>query len=528
MSDREILLTALDGVERRLRLNRTLKHLAVAASAVLAAAIGAVILGNFTSPRPGLFGLSLVGTLFVLAVIVIAGAAVQRVLRRGTREDAAAQADLRGGLHDTLASALWFSKQDVASAWIPLLMARAATLASSLDPVRLVPLVVPRGLRMTLALALVLGGLSWLAPKLAPSADAVADDATAARSEEFARIAELRKLAVEAGQRGDTVAKAKLERVLAALERPDASDDEKRKALDEARQMTEQRSLEAATDRERLRQIADQLGGRTEFGEVAEALRAGDARGAAEALKKVAAARGEPAATREPTAADGPKPPADAALVESLQESLQSAAQNPDREVNGETQGKIAKAVQNLEEIAKRLDGATALNQARRKLNAVSLSMARESRLRAARFGQQEGTPNGQSPDTGAADIKGGTMYRQAAVAKEGEGQRDGGRTGDATGNAQGDPVLGDEVKRPEMKYRLETVKSEDRDAQGAGDDLFYAASRQGEAKTQYQAAPPPQYRHAAEEAMSPERIALRHRPIVKRYFTQLREQDGK
>jgi hypothetical protein len=297
MSDREILFTALDGVERRLRLNRTLKHLAIAASAVLAAAIVAVLLGNFTSPRPGLFGLSLVGTLLVLVVIVIAAVAMKRVLRRGTREEAAAQADLRGGLHDTLASAVWFSSHADASPWIPLLMARAATLAASLDPARLVPLVVPRALRTALVLALVLGGLSWLAPKLAPSADAVADDATGARSEESERIAELRKLAVEAGQRGDAVAKAKLEQVLAALERPGASDDEKRKALDEARQMAEQRSLEAATDRERLRQMADQLGGHTEFGEVAQALRAGDARGAAEALKKVAAARGsEPGA----------------------------------------------------------------------------------------------------------------------------------------------------------------------------------------------------------------------------------------
>jgi len=249
MSDREILFTALDGVERRLRLNRTLKHLAIAASAVLAAAIVAVLLGNFMSPRPGLFGLSLVGTLLVLVVIVIAAVAMKRVLRRGTREEAAAQADLRGGLHDTLASALWFSSHADASPWIPLLMARAATLAASLDPARLVPLVVPRALRTALVLALVLGGLSWLAPKLAPSADAVADAATGARSEESERIAELRKLAVEAGQRGDAVAKAKLEQVLAALERPGASDDEKRKALDEARQMAEQRSLEAATDR---------------------------------------------------------------------------------------------------------------------------------------------------------------------------------------------------------------------------------------------------------------------------------------
>jgi exonuclease VII small subunit len=527
MSDREILFTALDGVERRLRLNRNLKHLCAAASSVIAAAIVAVALGAVTPSRPGLSGMSLVGTLFVLAVVVIAAVALVRMFRGGTREEAAAEADLRGGLHDTLASALWFSTRDDASPWIPLLLARAAKLAASLDPVRLVPLVAPRGVRTVVVLALVLGGLSWIAPKFRSMADTPPDDATTARLAVAERVAELRKAADEAGRRGDLAAKSKLEQVLAALERPDASDDEKRRALEEARQLTEQRSLEAATDRERLRQIADQLGGSAEFGEVAEALRAGDAKGAAEALKKVVSARGEPIAAREPTPADGPKPPNDASLVESLQESLQSAAQNADREVTGETQGKIAKAVQNLEEIAKRLDGAAALNQARRKLDAVSMSMARESRLRAGRFGQQEGTPNGQSPETGGADIKGGTMYRQAAVAKEGEGERDGGRTGDASGNAQGDPVLGDEVKRPEAKYRLETVRSENRDGDDAGDDVFYAASRQVEAKTQYRAAPP-QYRHAAEEAMSPERIALRHRPIVKGYFTQLREQDAK
>lgn len=528
MSDREILLTALDGVERRLRLDRNLKQLAVAANVVLAAAIAAVLFDTFTAPKSGLFGMTLAWTLFALATVVALAMVAIQALRPGTREEAAAQADARGGLHDTLASALWFTGQPDASPWIPLLLARAARLAASLDPVRLVPLTMPRGARVLAVLAVLLAGVSWLAPRFAPSGDAVADDVTAARTAVSEQVAELRKLAEQAGERGDVAAKAKLERVLAALERPDAGDDEKRQALDEARQLTEQRSLEAATDRERLRQLADQLAGRSEFGDVAEALRAGDAKGAADALKKVAAARGDATTPREAAGAGGAKSPGEASTMETLQESLQSAAQNPDDPVNGETRGKIARAVQNLEEIAKRLDGATALNQARRKLDSVGLSMSREARLRAGRFGQQEGAPDSPSPETGAADIQGGTMYRQAAVAKQGEGERDGGRTGDASGNAQGDPVLGDEVKRPEAKYRLETIKTEAREGEDAGDDVFYAASRRGEAKTQYRTTPPPQYRHAEEEAMSPERIALRHRPIVKRYFTQLRERDAK
>jgi len=526
MSDREILLTALDGVERRLRVNRNLDVLTRAAIAILAAAIATVLLRALTGSHPGVFGLSLAATLFVLGCLVVAGVALLRLQARGTLEETAAEADRRGALHDTLGSALWFTRQSDTSPWIPLLLDRAARLAAALDLVRLVPVVVPRGVRVVLLLAVVLAGVSWMAPKLAAPREAVINDVTAERPE-AEQIAALRRLAEAAERRGDVTARSKLAQVLAALERPDASPEDKRSALDEAHEFAEQRMLDAATDRERLRQIADQLGGRAEFGEVAQALREGDAKGAAEALKKFAAARAESADAHADVPPEGSLVPKEGADLATLQESLQSLAQNPERNLTGETQGKVAKAVQNLEEIAKRLDGAAALNQARRKLDAVSMSMSRDSRLRAGRFGQQQGAPGGTSPETGAADIKGGTMYRQAAVAKEGEGQRDGGRTGDASGNAQGDPVLGDEVKRPDVKYQLETVRSESREGPDSADAVFYSASRQGEAKTQYQLAPP-QYRHAAEEAMSPERIALRHRSIVKRYFTQLREQDGK
>lgn len=528
MADREILLNALDGVERRLRLDRALKHGIDAAIAVLGLAIVAVVLRAATLPRAGLFGLSLVATLFVVACIVVVAIAVSRALKHGSREQAAGEADRRAGLHDTLASALWFSSRGEVSAWIPLVMTRAARAAAALDPVRLVPLTIPPRIRIALLLVVALVAVGWLAPRLVSHVLlSVAVDRTPAREDVDEQVAALRKLADEAARRGDEAAKAKLEQVLAALERPGASDEEKRRALDEARQFAEQRGLDAAADRERLRQLADQLNGRAEYSDVAQALRSGDARAAADALKRMLP-EGARDAAREDAALEANKTPDDAANLNALQESLQSAAQNPDRDVTGETQGKISKAVQNLEEIAKRLDGATALNQARRKLDTMSMSMSRDTRLRAGRFGQQEGTPSSDSPETGEANIQGGAMYRQAAVAKEREGERDGVRAGDASGNAQGDPVLGDEMKRPEAKYKLETIRGEDRDGPEGDDSTFYAASRQNPAKVQYRAEAPPQYRRAEEEAMNPERIALRHRPIVKRYFTQLREQDAK
>ena len=528
MADRETLLNALDGVERRLRLDRALKHGTDVAVAILGLAIVAVVLHAATPPRAGLFGMSLVATLFVVACVVVVAAGIARAMKHGSREQAAGEADRRAGLHDTLASALWFSSQGDASPWIPLVMARAARAAAALDPVRLIPLTVPPRLRLALVLVVALAAVGWMAPRLI-SNDllSVAVDGTPAGEREDEQLAALRKLADEAARRGDEAAKAKLEQVLASLERPGASDEEKRRALDEARQFAEQRGLDAAADRERLRQLADQLNGRAEYADVAQALRSGDARAAADALKRLL-----PEGTRDPASEnatpDANQTPDQASALDNLQESLQSAAQNPDRDVTGETQGKISKAVQNLEEIAKRLDGATALNQARRKLDTMSMSMSRDTRLRAGRFGQQEGTPGSDSPETGQANIEGGAMYRQAAVAKEREGERDGVRAGDASGNAQGDPVLGDEMKRPEAKYKLEMIRGADRDGPEGDDSTFYAASRQTPAKVRYRTEPPPQYRRAEEEAMNPERIALRHRPIVKRYFTQLREQDAK
>lgn len=527
MAEREILFNALDAVERRLRLNGAVQRLTDAAVVVLGIGVGAVVLRAVTPARAGWFGFSLVSTIFLAACSAVLAVAAVRMLQRGTREQAAAEADRRAGLYDTLRSALWFSNRGEASPWIPLVMARAARAAAALDPVSLIPLTTPRRLRVALLLAVVLAAANGLVPRFAADLAPVPADETSARGAASDEIAGLRRLAEDAARRGDAAARSKLEQVLAALERPGASDAERRRALEEARQYVEQKNLDAAADRERLSRLADQLSSNAEYSEVAAALRAGDARGAAAALKRMLP-RSEGVTPRDEKALEAGQADA-AANLESLQESLQSAAQNSDRNVTGETQGKISKAVQNLEEIARRLDGATALNQARRKLDSVSMSMSRDTRLRAGRFGQQEGTPGTESPETGEADIRGGAMYRQAAVAKERDGERDGVRAGDASGNAQGDPVLGDEMKRPEARYRLESIRGASQDGpEGEDDSTFYAASRQGEAKVQYRTEAPPQYRRAQEDAMNPERIGLRHRPIVKSYFTQLREQDAK
>jgi hypothetical protein len=524
MSDRDKLLSVLRSVDGRLRLNRNLAHLAAALCWVLAGAIAGVLLGALAVGSPGVLGLSLGQSVFAAVALVVVAVLLARVMRPGSLEVAAAEADRRAGLHDLLKSALWFAREPDGSGWTAMVVERAAAGARSLDPRRLVPTVVPRALRTAAVLAAVLAVTVALAPRLPTlSAMAPGENVTPGAPEDEAGAA-LRALAEEAARRGDAAMQSRIEKALAVLERPDATADEKRAALAEAGRIAEQGALEAAADRERLRMLADALAGREEFSEVAKALSEGDARRAADALRKVAEARGETADAGEPQAEQGRSAATDGAPNESLREALQSAAQNPGSE-GGETQGRIAKAVQHLDEIARRLDAAAAASRTRRKLDAVSTALNRETNLKAARFGQQEGRAEGEgAPESGSADIAGGTMYRQAAVAREQkDGQTDGARSGDASGDAPGDPVLGDELSRVEVQYALERVRSHaegDADAEGG---RRYAASRQGESAVGY-AEVQPLYRRAAEEAMSPESIPLRHRAAVKRFFAQEHE----
>jgi len=108
------------------------------------------------------------------------------------------------------------------------------------------------------------------------------------------------------------------------------------------------------------------------------------------------------------------------------------------------------------------------------------------------------------------------------AVAQEKEASaREGGRAGDASGSAQGSEVVGEQpAPRPKATYQLERIAERPGAEAAEVDDVFYAASRQGEARVPASAAMPV-YRGATEQAMSPERITLRHRALVREFFNR-------
>ena len=524
MADRDTLIAVLKQTGRRLRRNRALGLAMFAAVGVVGAVAVAQFLEGVQAARRGPSGHSLTVTVLLVAV-GFAAIAVWSLMQasRVTLERAAAEADARAGLDDTLKSALWFSRDAAPTPWIAMLLSRAAAAARSLDPARLIPFVVPRGLRVAAVSVIVLLVVARVAPALVPASDAIAASQAAAASRTD-DVALLRDLADQAERAGDAATADKLRKLLAALQDPAASAADRQRALAAARAALDQRGLEAGASLESLRQLADNLGNRDDLREVAEALRQGDVAKAAEALKKVAAARGEKSDEAAKTSVGAEK-----SIAEELKDAIQSSAPGAGEDKGGETQGKLAKAVQGLQELAQKLDVQQQANQAGRKLDALSMSLSRQSALSAARYGQSQGVPNsGESPDTGNASIKGGTLYRLGAVAKEKQaGQREGGRAGDSSGNNQGEPVVGDEIARIDAKYQLEALRGRDADAPDGPDEKFYAASRAGDAKTAF-ANVTPSYRHAAEEPMAAERIALRHRSIVKQYFSQVQEQPPK
>jgi len=517
------IASAIDAVRRRLGTRRLVEALAVGGASAAALLFVAFVFAAILENTPLAGGIRSIGILGAIAVVAVS---VWRGSRPVSAHRAAAVADAQGDLHDIFKSALALAPDASGSPWVQAFLQRAAATAAGIDVRRLVPFVVPTAVWVGIGFGAAIIFLLVAAPDLTPHTVAHVQAATPVTAKSAGDTDEVKALLQDVAKTADAGARAKLEKVLAALDRPGVSDDEKRRALAEAKSALDQKRLETSSNVESLQQLAAGLAGKREFEAVAQALKEGDAGRAADEMRKLAGGGAKAASDN----ADGESRPdetkvAEAAAPGDLEAALQAAAQTKDGgRPDGETQGRMQKAVQGLEELAKRLEVQARQNQAMRKLNAVSQSLDQKDRgLRAARFGQQQGQPNDgrASSETGNADIQGGHMYRLGALAREAEpppGQ-EGARAGDSSGTAPVDPVVGDEVAEPKAKFEKAGVRGAEAPGPDGIDSTFYAASRQGESKVEYQAVRAP-VRYAAEVALEPERIALRHRAQVKGFFS--------
>jgi hypothetical protein len=515
MSDREVILRALQQIRHRLRLTRTLHDIATVLGMVAVGLLLWRVPYVFAGRPPVVAGAVLaalllwVAGLFLLVRSAVAG--------RSTLGTAAAAADAGAGLKDELKTAYWFLEHPLPSPWIAAQIARAAGSAQRLQPAALVPVRFDRsaiagGVAMA---ALVLG--AWLVPPLAPwtGAAPLAD----ALSEADARQAQLvRELMAQSDDEATTGA---LEQALKTLERKSATAAEKERALAEARQGIEQQNLQAASAREGLYKLSEKLRGNRALEDVAKALEEGDAARAARLMQKLAEPRGAGKA-QEPGAAVGPRE-----QEKDLERLLKDAAQGEDKAAQREISSAAAKeAVDRLNQIAEQLELQGRLKEAAQALSQLQLAVAQRSLLSAGRFSQQAAQNATPSPDSGQTSMPGGTMYRAAAVAQENKAsqQQEGSKSGAALGDSLADPVLGKKVTPLAVQLKQEAVAGESQDEpEGVPKGWFYTESKEQKSVLDYQGVGA-RSSFVLGQSTGPEGISINHRQIVKDYFMTLRE----
>ena len=521
MKEREILIGVLRELGRRLWIARAIRETAFGFCVVL------FCLVCFQLIEPALvWGVPSAGTAIRIARLAIFAAVavevVARSARRVTMGQAAAAADARAHLKDELKSAHWFMSERPTSPFSELQVQRAAATAAGLDLAVLAPRALPGNALLAGGLGLVLAVLIWMTPQLSRTWDSGHE----ADPGEHRESADLRSLLKDAPQDAEIV---KLDLALRKLQQAGGSAEEKMRALADARDAIDQANMEASAAREGLAKLAESLKADPKFASVAQAMNEGRMEDAMALLRKL---KGDPAAgAREEQAIEPPEK--GGAPENSISQALESAG----RDLNGKSaavnQDAIKRVINALEQANERIEVQNRVNNVKRRMEDNLIATNQRGQLTASQFDNRTNAPNPTpSPDTGHANVRGGILFRQAAVAREeGDTAREGSQTGDATGDSTALPLEGAATRRLDAQLKLETILQK-HDAgdepNGKGDPgWFYSASREQKSMLQTE-----NVRSRAgydrEDAINHDRVPVRQKGIVKNYFLNLHESEKK
>lgn len=525
MKDREVILGVLRRVVHRLQVRRTLQQSGFSACVVLFTLIAL----QLASPVP-MTGVSVTGTgvrtVVVALLAILAAGIVWRALRQVTLAQAAGEADARAHLRDELKSAYWFVSSAEHSPFTELQVARAAATASRLDPNAIVPIRPPHSLFAAAGLGAVLVLTTWMTPQLSHSwgtagaAPVTADEGPGG----------LRALLKDAPKDAEV---EKLDRALEALQHAGSSADEKMRAVAEARDAMGQADMEAAAAREGLAMLAEAMKANPRFEKAAQALGAGRNQEAMELLREMQAEAGKEGAGAA-NAEEEDIPLADKGGVSeaSLEEQFDKTGRDL-RNVNADAgQDTIDRVLKTLEQANEQIEVQNRLNQVKRRIENVLGSIPEQSELAANRLSSQGNAPEAApSPDTGNAEMRGGTLYREdAAAARQDDEPGDASKPGSPSGHSAALALEGTATTRLDAQLKLETIQRRDeggKDGDKGDQGWFYSASRQQQSVLAFR-----DVRARAnfdrEDVMSHERIPIRQKQIVKNYFLNLHESEKK
>jgi len=523
MKDSEVILGVLRRIERRLWWRRALREIADGACVVLFSLIAFEFAGAALNAAVPVVGTG-ARTAVVVALVMLAAYVAWRALRKVTLAQAAGEADARARLKDELKSAYWFVSAPETSPFAQLQIARAAASASRLDPGAIVPGRPPRSLYAAAALAAGLLLVTWVAPRQSHSWDGA--DAVAAAGE----TQDLRDLLQGAPKDPEL---EKLDRALAELQRADATADEKKRAAAQARDAIEQANMEAAAAREGLVRLAEAMRANPQFEKAAEALRAGRNEEALALLRQMRGVNTDP----NVLAAEKQEPRVPSESETSLDRGIEEKLAEAGRDLNSINakvdQTAIDRIVDALQEAKQQLEVQNRVTEVKRRMQDAMIPTSQRSALSASQFDSSDNAPNATaSPDTGNADIRGGTMFRQGAVTRrtDDDPARDGNMSGSAAGNSEALALEGAATGRLDAQLKLESIQRRDEagsDEKKADQDWFYSASEEQKSLLGFE-----DVRARAnfdrENAMSFERIPIRQKQAVKEYFLNLHEREKK
>jgi hypothetical protein len=521
MNEREKIIGVLRNLAWRLWIARFIHEMAFAAGVVL---FGLICL---QLADPGLQGQAQWGSVLLVSallsvLIAIAADALIHCARRVSLKTAAAYADVQAQLKDELKSASWFLSANRLSPFEDLQVRRAATTAAALDLTALAPSRWQGHVLPVAGLGILLAALPWMQPELSYTREFPQQS----RLEEHREVPGLRSLLKNAPPRAEI---AQLDSALSTLQRPGTSLEDRQRALAEAREAIEMANMEASAAREDLAQLSQSLKADARFERVSRAMEKGRV-DEAMALLRVLKSDAEDALMTE----QGTEAMAKADVPEG---GPLAAAEPAASEISGKTaalnQDALNRVIEALQQANERMDVQTRVNNVRRRMEDSLIATTQREQLTASHFDSAIDAANPTpSSQTGNADIRGGTLFRQAAVAREDDDRaRDGSQTGDASGESRALPLEGAVARRLDAQLQLETILQQNEwtdEPNGKGDaGWFYAASREQKSSLQAEQVQSDVSRQR-EAALQHNRVPLRQKDLVKNYFLNLHESEKK
>ncbi len=538
-SDRATILGTLRRVDRRARFNEGFKSLTVAICVLLSLLLLLQILGAlFPVPLPS------VGVVCGLWGLLVAGCWLWRSTRSRTLGRAAGISDRRANLKDELKTAYWFIGHGEPTPWTDYQAGLAARTAARLDPVQLVPVVVPRGTVVVVALVALFALSIW-----APLPDAGSIFGAAAGlgglgdndPEQVSAIEELMAQAAVLDESGELLeeraiskeARERLEEALRRLQENELSLEEMLREMQEARNLLEEGNLDMRTLQEGLEDLGKNLEGSDTLDELAEALQNQELEEAAELLRELAEKLAEmDAAGQLGDLAErmDQLAPSDQQELEDLLAALRQASEALGEQNAEGAEQAFQDAADLMEALADRMKAQDLMNQASQQLQSLEQAMAQQamsmdpeqlaellSQL------QQEGEGGEQVGMSMASD----EVQWQSGGDEEGDASEDpqGGPSGHATGDPLGGDVKLGDPTRLEVQLEVEILDTGQEPEPPRPENIFEEESRQEDSALGYGKVRQ-RSTFAEEDVMSVERIPWRYRNLVKLYFLAIRPRD--